>query len=57
MSDLFWLSEEQLTRIEPFFSLAHGIPRLDDRRVISGIIHVLKNGLRWLRVFLIPFTI
>ena len=30
MRDLFWLSEEQLARIEPFFPLAHGVPRVDD---------------------------
>ena len=47
MSDLFWLSTKQLQRIEGFFPLSHGVPRVDDRRVISGIIHVLRNGLRW----------
>ena len=47
MSDHFWLNEEQLARIEPYFPLSHGVPRVDDRRVISGIIHVLRNGLRW----------
>jgi transposase len=47
MRDLFWLTEEQLSRIEPFFPLSHGVPRVDDRRVISGIIFVIKNGLRW----------
>lgn len=47
MGDLFWLSEEQMVRIEPFFPLAHGVPRVDDRRVVSGIIFVIKNGLRW----------
>ncbi len=47
MSDQFWLSEEQLARIEPFFPLSHGVPRVDDRRVVSGIIHVIRNGLRW----------
>ena len=47
MRDLFWLSEEQMARMEPFFPLAHGVPRVDDRRVISGIIFVIKNGLRW----------
>ena len=46
-SDYFWLSEAQLAKIEPFFPLAHGVPRVDDRRVISGIIHVLKRGLQW----------
>lgn len=47
MSDLFWLTPAQLERIEPYFPLPHGIPRVDDRRVISGIIHVLKRGLQW----------
>jgi len=47
MSDLWLLSEAQMRRIEPFFPLSHGVPRVDDRRVISGIVFVLKNGLRW----------
>ena len=47
MSDLFWLSEAQMRRIEPCFPLSHGMPRVDDRRVISGIIFVIRNGLRW----------
>ena len=47
MSHLFWLSDKQMKRIEPHFPLSHGVPRVDDRRVISGIIHVLRNGLRW----------
>lgn len=47
MSDQFWLSREQLCRIEAHFPLSHGVPRVDDRRVVSGIIHVIRNGLRW----------
>ena len=47
MSDQFWLSKEQLARIKPYFPLSHGVPRVDDRKVISGIIHVIRNGLRW----------
>jgi len=47
MNHLFWLSAKQMKRIEPHFPLSHGVPRVDDRRVISGIIHVLRNGLRW----------
>jgi transposase len=47
MSDLIWLSEVQMRRIEPYFPLSHGVPRVDDRRVISGIIFVIRNGLRW----------
>jgi len=47
MSDLFWLSEKQLAKIERYFPLAHGVPRVDDLRVVSGIIFVIRNGLRW----------
>ena len=47
MSDLWLLSEAQMRRIEPYFPLSHGIPRVDDRRIVSGIIFVIRNGLRW----------
>jgi transposase len=47
MSDLFLLSEGQMARISPFFPLSHGVPRVDDRRVISRIIYVIRNGLQW----------
>ena len=47
MSDLFWLSQAQMRRIEPYFPLSHGVARVDDRRVISGIVLVIRNGLRW----------
>ena len=47
MSDLFWLTREQLAKIEPYFPLSHGVPRVDDRKVVSGIIFVIRNGLRW----------
>lgn len=47
MSDLFLLSEAQMRRIEPFFPLSHGVARVDDRRIISGIIYVIKHGLMW----------
>ena len=47
MSDQFWLTRAQLKRIERHFPLSHGVPRVDDLRVISGIIHVIRNGLRW----------
>ena len=47
MSDHFWLSETQIERIKPYFPRSHGVPRVDDRRVLSGIIHVLKRGLQW----------
>jgi len=47
MSDCYWLTEPQLERIKPYFPRPHGRPRVDDRCVISGIIHVIRNGLRW----------
>ena len=47
MSQLFSLSAEQLGRIKPFFPLSHGISRVDDLKVISGIIYVIKHGLQW----------
>ncbi|MDM9644851.1 IS5 family transposase [Rhizobium sp. S163] len=47
MCDLMLLSEAQMRRIEPYFPLSHGVPRVDDRLVLSGIIFVLRNGLRW----------
>lgn len=47
MDDLFWLTEAQMERLKPFFPLPHGVPRVDDRRVLSGIIFINRNGLRW----------
>jgi len=47
MSDLIWLTDRQMKRIKPYFPLSHGIARVDDRRVLSGIIFVIRNGLRW----------
>ena len=46
--DHFWLTEAQFARLEPFLPTdTRGKLRVDDRRVISGIIHVLKSGGRW----------
>ena len=47
MSDLYWLTDEQMERLKPFFPKSHGKPRVDDRRVLSGIIFINRNGLRW----------
>lgn len=45
---LFWLSDEEWTRIAPYLPRGRrGARRVDDRRVISGIIHMLKTGARW----------
>ena len=47
MSEQFWLSEDQFERLVPYFPRSRGKARVDDRRVLSGIIHVQRNGLRW----------
>ena len=36
-----------MRRIKSHFPLSHGVPRVDDRKVVSGIIYVIRNGLRW----------
>jgi putative transposase len=47
MADLFLLSRVQMRRIERYFPLSHGIARVDDRRIVSAIVFVIRNGLRW----------
>ena len=32
MSDLYWLTDEQMNRLRPYFPKSHGKPRVDDRR-------------------------
>jgi len=49
--NLFWLSEEQFDRLKPLLpDKVRGAARVDDRRVISGIVHVLKSGCWWAEV-------
>jgi transposase len=36
-----------MERLRPFFPKSRGKPRVDDRRVLSGIIYIKKNGLQW----------
>ena len=46
--ELFWLNDRQWGRIEPLLPKVHTGPvRVDDRRVISGILFVLREGCRW----------
>ena len=47
MPDLVLLSQAQMRRIAPFFPRSRGKPRVDDRRVISGIVYVIRHGLMW----------
>jgi transposase len=47
--DQFWLTDTQFAKIAPHLPTdTRGKPRVDDRRVISGIVHVLKSGGRWI---------
>src|SRR5262245_45133128 len=46
--ELFWLSDRQFARLRPLLPTdTRGVPRVDDQRVISGIVHVLRSGCRW----------
>jgi transposase len=47
MSDLFWLSDAQMARLEPFFPKLHGKPGVDDRRVLRGVVFFNRKGLHW----------
>ena len=47
MGEVFWLTEAQMERLRPFFPKARGRARVDDRRVLSGIIYVNRGGLMW----------
>ena len=48
MSGTFWLTEEQFIKIKPLLpNKPRGVPRVDDRKVLSGIIFCLQRGYRW----------
>ena len=48
MAKVYWLSEAEWTRIEPLMPRGRrGARRVDDRRIISGIVHMLRSGARW----------
>jgi transposase len=44
----FWLSDAQFARLQPLLpNKSRGVPRVDHRRVISGIVHVIRDGFMW----------
>ena len=48
MADFFWFSDAQWSQIEPLLPVnGKGARRVDDRRVLSGIVHALQSGGRW----------
>lgn len=46
MSNLFWLTDAQMARLQPFLPKSRGKPRVDDRRILSSIIFINRNGFR-----------
>ncbi|MBB5699844.1 transposase [Sphingomonas yantingensis] len=46
MSDLFWMTDAQIEWMRPFFTESNGEPRVGDRRMLSCILFVNRNGLR-----------
>ena len=53
MSNLFWLTDAQMARLQPFFPKSHGRPRVDDRRVLSGT----EEGQKTVRGTVFPTTL
>jgi transposase len=47
MSDLYWLTDEQMARLLPHFPKSRGRKWAKDRRALSGIIFLNRKGLRW----------
>ena len=47
VSDVFLLSESQMRRIEPFFPLVHGVPRVDDRLFVEAVLYRYHAGIPW----------
>ena len=47
MAQLLGLSAEQVDGIRPLFPKERGVERVNDRKVLSGIIHVIQKGLDW----------
>lgn len=47
MSGHFGLTDEQMEQLPLFFPKSRGRPRVDDQRVLSGIIYIKKTGLQW----------
>ncbi len=45
---VYWLSDAEWSAIEPHLPKGRsGARRVDDRRVVSGIVHMLRSGARW----------
>ena len=47
MRNFYWLNEAQMDRLRPYFPKSPGRAPVDDRHVLSEIIFINRNGLRW----------
>ena len=47
MSDLLLSTNSQIAKISPYFPLSHGVPRVDEKQVVRGIIYEIGNSLLW----------
>jgi transposase len=47
MADLIWLPVAQNVELSCIFHRRAGLPEVDDRRIVSGIVLVIRNALRW----------
>ena len=45
MNYIYWLSEAQMGRLGPYFPKSQGRARIDDRRVLSGVVFINRNGM------------
>jgi hypothetical protein len=43
MSDLYWLTDEEMARLQPYCPKSHSKTRVDDRRALSSIVFVNRN--------------
>ena len=46
MSGQFWVTHKRVERLKSQVAKPRGKPRVEDRRVLSGILYLLRNGLR-----------
>lgn len=47
MNDICWPSRAPMRRIKPFFQSPDGVTRVDDGNVVSGVVFLVENALRW----------
>jgi len=47
MSDLPMLPVSKMRALERYFQRMRGLKRVDDRRVLSGIVYVIRHGVQW----------